>query len=368
MDNQKIILLFIGLLAAVLISCTPTQHNTPPISLIRIGVSTPLSGPASQTVGSWTRNGLAIAINHLSPEARKNIEILYEDDQCNPIQGLTVARKFVELENISFVIGPVCGSVFESTTAYYDDHRVLRIHTTGAMESYKTKGEYKFVMGGYVEDWMAALSSHASKAGIKTIDIIYLDDDYGRENLQQFKKHFQGYIIHEESFVHGTVDFRTQLTKIKQYPADGVLIIAYGPYLTNALKQMNELGIQGKRMSLTNTRDPEIIKAAGNLTAGLIFPSPLDKSTSDIKLQFEAEYLQQFNASNEITAASAFDSLSILLGAIEQCGQDVPCVKEKLHEATYSGASGLFRFDGHGVAAREVVVMTVKNGEFVKIT
>lgn len=362
MTNKTVLALTVVLLL-ILTACSTQQENT-----IKIGVSTPHTGPAAAT-GQWIRNGIELALERLPADEQAKIELVYEDDQCTPTTGLSVARKLVEVDNIKFVIGPLCSEIILAVDDYYDENKVVRMQVGGAIEAFKTKGKYRFAFLGWIQDWMNALAEHLTKNGVKTVGIIYLEDAYGEENVKFFEKHFTslgGKIVAKERFVRGDSDFRTQLLKIKEKKPDAVFLVAYGPTLANLFKQMNELQIDLTKISLYNTEDPEIVKSAGKLAEGVIYPSIIDSTKSEIKDWYAKKYQEKYGVPNEALSATAFDSFNILWDAIKNCGENSECVHTTIKNTKeFKGASGTFSVDQYGVGLRKPAVKVIKNGKFV---
>ncbi len=353
------------ILALLLLAACAVEQ---PVQKIKIGVSVPMTGPATAT-GEWVRQGYEIALGQLPEDERSSIELVYEDDQCNIDTGMTVARKFVEIDKTKFVLGPLCGVIVKATADYYDSNKIIRMVSGGGFDMYRTMGEYKFAFLGYIEEWMKTLGHYSAEKGIKTVGILYIDDDYGKENSLYFEKYFTeagGQIIAKEPFARGETDFRTQLIKIKNVNPDAILIGGYGSILVNILKQIDELDLQSVKLSLYNTEDPEIVKSAGNLTEGIIYPMIIDDTESEIKTLFSEKYLEEYGINNVAASAPAFDSFNVLWSAIKKCGEDADCVYNDIHNIKqYSGASGAFSVDEHGVALRNSAIKIVKNGKFV---
>ncbi len=362
----------IALIALLLLAaCAQTEQITAEKSeKIKIGVSTTHTGPAAAT-GSWIRNGIELALERLPVEDRERIELLYEDDQCNPTTGMNIANKFAEIENIKFMMGPLCGAIINPTMPYYEEHKILRMLPGVGLESNIGKGNYYFILLGSVESLMKKLTQYVYDHKIKTVSILYIDDEYGKDNLKWFVKYFSekgGKILAKEAYVRGDSDFRTQLAKIKETNPDAVFLVSYGPTLVSVLKQMKELGIETKKLSLINTEDTEIVKSAQDLVEDVTYPSIIDSTTSEVKTWFQQRYLERFGAPSEAIAASSFDSFNVLYSAIKACNQDAECVRQTISQTKdYVGASGTVTLDQQRVGIRNPTIKTIKDGKFVYV-
>lgn len=357
------------LLLVLLLLAACTQEPIVPMrqETIKIGVSLPSTGPAAAT-GRWAQNGIDLALERLTPEERQRITFIHENDECLPAIGITVAKKLVETDNVKFTLGPLCGSVILATNDYYDAAKVLRMQVGAGLDAYHAKGKYRFAFFGWLENLSRVSAEYENQQGAKTAAILYLDDDYGKESSMFFEKYFVGEIVAKESFARGDTDFRTQLLKIKQSSPDTVFLAAYGPTLVNVLKQLDELKIDARKVSLYNMEDTEVVKAAGPLIEGLKYPSPIDASHSEIKDWFEKAYQERYGIEPPMIANAAFDSFNELWTAINVCGEDVDCVHKSIKDkGVITGASGTFTIDEHGIALRTPVVKQVKDGRFVTV-
>ncbi len=70
---------------------------------IKIGVILPLTGPA-QSAGEAGRKSVELAISNLPENIRKNIQIVYEDDQSDTKLTVTAAQKLIEVDKVKSLI------------------------------------------------------------------------------------------------------------------------------------------------------------------------------------------------------------------------------------------------------------------------
>lgn len=359
--KAKIFTLFFAILLLL------TACNTSQTEQVKIGVSLPLTGPAALP-GRFIQQGVELAYEQLSEEDKAKIKIVYEDDQCNPNTGLTVAKKLVELEGVRFIVGPLCGAVINPTMQYYDENKIIRLRTGAYIDHPIERKGYDFAFFGRVKDLMKKLAEHVYEKGTRNVAILSLQDDYGEENKNYFEKYFTakgGKVVVKETFPQGSTDFRTQLTKIKSKEPEAVFIAAYGPALVNILKQMNELKISVPKYSIYNTEDPEVVKNSGELIEGTVYPFHLAEPKTDKEKQYAQKYKEKHRTNREMISANAFDNFNALVGALKKCNQETECVRTELKNIkNYNGASGIFSVDEEGVGARTPYVKIVKNGKF----
>jgi branched-chain amino acid transport system substrate-binding protein len=351
----------LAILAVMLVSCAPKE-----VQPVKIGVSLTLTGPAAST-GNWMKNGIELALERLPPEQREKVQVIFEDDQCSPQLGLTIGKKFVEIENTQFMIGPLCGSVVSPTMDYYEQNKVLRMIQGWGLDSYEGKGKYYFVPLGHVKQMMQTIAEYAIVNNYKKVGVIYRDDDYGKDNQKYFEMYFKqngGSIIASEPYAAGATDFRTQLLKLQQANPDAIFIAARGTDLVNVLKQMDEMKFNVQKFGMYNAQDSDVVKAVGNLADGMIYPH-ITPTTSEVRTWYVQRYTEKYGVPPEFISATTFDSFNILLNTIKECNQNVDCVQQKISAIrTYDGASGNFAIDETGFGIRQPAIKTIRDGKF----
>ena len=102
---MKIAVSILGVAVAMSILPANAQNK------IKIGVSTPITGPVA--FGSLQeRRGLDLALDEINKQGGvlgRQIELVYEDNQCNPSVSVTVTNKLIE-QGVPAVLGAQCSS------------------------------------------------------------------------------------------------------------------------------------------------------------------------------------------------------------------------------------------------------------------
>ena len=104
------VVLVIGVVAVVIAtankptspSSTQTQKATSPIV---VGFSAPLSGDAAAW-GEPAKKGAELAVAQINAQGGINgrpLQVIYEDDACDPKQGLSVLQKFLSIDKVDVV-------------------------------------------------------------------------------------------------------------------------------------------------------------------------------------------------------------------------------------------------------------------------
>ncbi|RME53019.1 ethanolamine utilization protein EutJ, partial [Candidatus Woesearchaeota archaeon] len=107
-----IVLLIVVIGAVLVTSMFLGGRVTDEDSVVKIGVSLPLTGEAA-SIGESALAGITLAVNEVNAEGGiggKQIELIVEDDQCSP-DGVSAIQKLINVDDVTAIIGPVCSPV-----------------------------------------------------------------------------------------------------------------------------------------------------------------------------------------------------------------------------------------------------------------
>ncbi|MFH1457266.1 MAG: ABC transporter substrate-binding protein [Patescibacteria group bacterium] len=359
-------LLFIGLISVLLATgCTVEKRDTD-VNKIVIGAIQPLTGETAY-VGEWVKNGIDLAVEKLRENGRE-IEVIYEDDSCKPDRAISALHKLVNINNVKIIIGPTCSSSLLSAAPVAEENKVVLFSTVATASKITEAGDYIFrnresdaahgrTMAEFVFD-----NLKARRAGI-----LFLNRDNGIGFKESFKSRFEelgGQTVIEESFELADNDFRTQLIKIKNADVD-VLYFA-GQSMENAIVQARQLGMQQKIAGASTMEKDSLLEIAGEFAEEIIYTYPAFDENSDEFEIYQNDYKNRYGENSEAYAANSFDALNLIITAIDKCSDDTECVKQFFYNTkNYQGVSGTFGFDENGDVVKEILIKTIKNGQFV---
>jgi len=177
-----------------------------------------------------------------------------------------------------------------------------------------------------------------------------------------------GVVVAEESYHTNDVDFRTQLTKIKNSNSDVIIIGGFPKEAAFIVRQAKEIGINIQIMGAgPETGTPELITIAGSAAEGFIFPdaeTPTNKEHSDFLASYNAKFGEDAPGYG---SAEGYDATALLIKAIAGSNGSGDDIKAHLYNLgqNYSGASGLITFQKNGDVQKPMSIKIVENGQFV---
>ncbi len=267
MKNPATKLAFAALLATALpLSAAFAQGSQP----IRIGSLMPMTGPASgvgvtHTIGS----GMAVKeINAAGGIMGRQIQIITADDQGDPTQAVSEAKRLVFQEKVDLLLGPLLSGLVIATAPVLTEAKIASIHS-GASTAITTQLlPYGFSMFTSVDEQAKSMVNYAANAKVKSAAIL---TDNGalskavhepmREGLKARGITLTGLQEHDMR----STDITPQILALRRTNPDIILyIVTTGEDAGLAVKTLNDIGWDVPIVSPTfsNVTGP-VLKIAG---------------------------------------------------------------------------------------------------------
>ena len=221
-------------------------------------------------------------------------------------------------------------------------------------------GKYVFRDFWDMEDAGRSIGRAINKEGIKNLGILALNYGDTESFLKGLKSTLNNKIqIKEERYDFGETDFKTQLSKLKSFEADGIIVYGFpGAESTKITQQIKELGLDNARLF-------------GSSNYGYTYMHlPLRDTLSKMRLidvwysldpgniqsqKFITKYNRTYWQDLVGDAAYTYDDLHALAIAMKKRGADADTadIAEALRETNLDGAAGKLTFDTLGNSKRE---------------
>ncbi len=223
---------------------------------LRIGLVDPLTG-AYAAVAQNEVTGAKLAVQQINAQGGimgRPVELLVEDSANNVGTGVQKARKLIDRDGVTFLIGDVNSAVAQAIAQVSNEKGVLHIVSGGHTDTI-TGSDCKWnvfrVCNTTSMEANAVASLLFSKYG-KRWHFITPDYAFGH-TLQQAAaadlKRMGGTMTGNELAPLGTTDFSAYLIKARAANPDVLLVLPQGSDMVNCLKQVAQFGI-GKTMHI----------------------------------------------------------------------------------------------------------------------
>jgi len=349
--------------------------------VVKIGHVGPTSGTIAH-LGKDNENGARMAIDDLNAKGvtiggkKVKLELLAEDDAGDPKQGTSAAQKLVD-SKVQGVVGHLNSGTSIPASKIYSDAGIPQISPSATNPKYTRQG-FKTTFRVVADDM--ALGGTLGRYAVTTLkgkSIAVIDDRtaYGQGVADEFEKGVAstgGKTVGREFTNDKATDFTAILTNLKAKKPDIIFFGGMDAVAGPMIRQMKQLGIKAKFMGGDGICSGELPKLAGGALeddqvvcaeAGGID----EKDTAALKAMsdFKAKFKAKFNTDVQIYSPYVYDSVNLLVTAMEKAGSSDPAKYLPVLAKTsgYKGVTGVISFDEKGDIKNGALTLHSYKGE-----
>ena len=322
---------------------------------ITIAVAGPMTGSVA-SIGEQMKRGAeaaAAAINEAGGVNGQKIQIVVEDDSCDPKQAVAVANRIVG-QQIKFVDGHACSGSSIPAADVYADNSVLMMSPASSNPVLTDKSRTTIMrlyprddaQGAFIAPWIA---EHYKD---KKIAILHDKSAYGKGLATVVKDKLNAAGVKEvlfEGINPGEKDYTAIVSKLKDA---GAGFVYFGGYHTEAglmLRQAADQGYKPQMMTGDSIATSEFWQISGPAGEGTLFTFPTDPRRSPAA----AHAMEQFKAQGfnpEGFTLFSYGVVQAIADGIKMAGSDDP---KKVAKALKGGqpietVMGPVKFDAKG--------------------
>lgn len=341
---------------------------------IKIGLIGPLTGDTA-TYGISTKNGVEVAIDEFNDDGGidgKNIELLPEDTRGEQSEAASAASKLIQQDNVVGIVGGTISSETMTAGPIANDENTVMISSSSTAAGVPDIGD--FIFRNCLSDEVQAvqLAEYAvNELGYGNLAIMYTNNDYGLSVKDAFEKKARelSEVVAIETFNDGENDFRAQLTKIKGKSPDAIYVAGYYTEAAKIAQQARDQELDVAILGADGFYSPKLIELGGRAVEGVVFTAGFftDDPAENVQ-SFVKAYKEKFNEEPDMFAAQAYDAAKILLTAIQNAdsldGEDIKNAMAQTKD--FPGVTGKTSFTENGDAVKDILILKVEGGKFVK--
>ncbi|MFZ6654788.1 ABC transporter substrate-binding protein [Undibacterium sp. TJN19] len=287
---------------------------------ITIGVSLPLTGPASG-LGIPTKNGIGLWPETIGGE---KIKLIILDDASDATQSSKNARRLITDDKVDVIVGSTATPASVALAEVATELKVPQI-STSPVELAPGKGAWTFRVAQSTQLMANAVADHMKKEGVKTYAYLGYSDAYGEAWFKAItaaasKAGLQS--VATERFNRPDTTVTAQTLKILATKPDAILIGASGSGAAMPHKALAERGYKGKIYQTHGAASRDLIRLGGKdvegafVVAGLaILPEllPDNHPSKQLATAFTSRYEKQYGeGSRNQFAAHGYDAYLLL--------------------------------------------------------
>jgi branched-chain amino acid transport system substrate-binding protein len=341
----------------------------------KLGVVVGLSGLGSQ-IGQWILQGAELGVERINREANaQRFTIVTEDSQWNPQRGVEGFNKLVNVDRVDVVLAGG-SAVMEAIAPIADSRQMVLLNVGAQAPTMAGIGRFTFSVLQLADFDIRVLAEYAyNQLGRRAAATMYVNNDTGRFNQQQFTRDFQrlgGRTVAAEAFRPNETSYGAQVAKIASANPDCVYVVGTPAELPFAVRQLRGTLPQVQILSYAGLESQEFLNAAGATANGIVYTTTFfDPASTDPAVQaFVAAYRARHNAApNTPYVGYGYDAVTVLQTALaESRAPGEPLRAAIMRVRRFPGVTGEAVFRDDGTVAKAVAVKEVREGRFNLIT
>jgi len=336
---------------------------------IKIGMTQPLTGAVAAS-GNYVANGAKIAVDVINAKGGvlgKKLELILEDNKSNPKEAVNAVEKLILRDKVPLLIGAWSSTYTLAIMPKLIEYKVPLIVETSSSGKITTSGNpwvFRISPTSEMEAKAFLTKYDAFQPGIKKIDFLSVNNDWGRGSADEFSKYLKtkGVTVGSVQFMTpDATDLSAQLTAIKQSGGDTLFITTGVEQMTLALKQAAELKLPHRIITTGGSFPDQLIEHPGPKEMAsyhLLFFSPWFPEKAkypDIAKVYVDEWQKRKLDFPGLTEGfRGYDAVLTAVEAIKVAGKAEPeALREALWKTRLPAVNGDIAFVKEGPAGQE---------------
>jgi branched-chain amino acid transport system substrate-binding protein len=319
---------------------------------VKIGFISTLSGP-NAAIGMDIRDAFNLAIK-LNGGRLGGLpaEVLVSDDQLKPENAKQIAERYLRLEKVDFITGPVFSNIVVAIAPDVIAAKTFFVAPNAgpALYSGAQCNPFFFVSSWPSEAYSEAAGQYVTSKGIRSV--LFLAPNYvgGHDAANGFKRYYKGKLVDEMYTKLGQLDYAAELSQIRAAKPEALYVFLPGGMGVNFIKQFVAAGLS-KDMQLIVPlwgSDQDIIRAVGEPMLGLFsvghWSPDMDNAANK---KFVAEFQKAYNRLPTGYASTGYDTALLLDSAVRKVKgkiEDKDALRAALKAADFQSVRGSFKF------------------------
>jgi len=319
---------------------------------VKVGFVGTLSGP-NAAIGVDIRDAFNLAIKLNGGKlGGLPAEVLVNDDQLKPENAKQIVERYLRLEKVDFITGPVFSNIVVAIAPDVLAARTFFIAPNAGPAIYSGAqcNPFFFVSSWPSEAYSEAAGQYVTSKGIK--NVLFLAPNYvgGHDAANGFKRYYKGKLVDEMYTKLGQLDYAAELSQIRAAKPQALYVFLPGGMGVNFIKQFVAAGLSKDIQLIVPLwgSDQDIIRAVGDPMLGLfsIGHWSLDMDNAANK-KFVAEFQKAYNRLPTGYASTGYDTALLIDSAVRKVKgriEDKEALRAALKAADFKSVRGDFKF------------------------
>lgn len=345
--------------------CTKSQNE------ILVGEYGSLTG-STATFGLSTNKGIKMALDEVNEKGgvkTKKIKLITLDDQGKPDEAAAAVTRLITQNKVVAVIGEVASSLTEAAAPFAQQYKIPLITPSSTNPSITKDRDFVFRVC-FIDPFQGFVMAKFAWENLKIKKVAIFRDKANLYSIgladafiESFKK-MGGTIVTDLSYQEKDIDFKAQLTQMKNKSPEAIFIPGYYTEVGLIARQAVQLGLKVPLLGgdgWDSTRLHEIGKEAIN---GHYYSNHYStESTDPIVQEFIKKFKARYNEVPDGLAALGYDAAKILVAAMERTTEVTPQnIRDELAKTKdFPGVTGKISINENRDAVKPAVIVQIEN-------
>jgi branched-chain amino acid transport system substrate-binding protein len=253
---------------------------------IKIGTTTPYSGPASAyAAGAISTTAFFAMINEQGGVNGRKINYISLDDAYSPPKTVEQIRRLIESEEVLFLVNPVGTATNMAVVKYINQKRVPHLFIGTGATVFNDPEHYPWTMSWtphYASEGEIYARYILSTQPDAKIGILSQNDDLGRDYILGFKRGLgdkASMIVSAQTYNTSDPTVDSQVVSLKAAGADVFLIFAVPKFAAQAIRKAYDI----------DWHPQEFVSSVGSSIAGAIRPAGFEAAKGIISAAYQKD-------------------------------------------------------------------------------
>jgi ABC-type branched-subunit amino acid transport system substrate-binding protein len=308
---------------------------------IKIGTTTPYSGPASAySAGAVSIGAYFAMVNEQGGVNGRKINFISLDDGYSPPKTVEQIRRLIESEEVLFLVNPVGTAPNMAVLKYINQKKVPHLFVGSGATIFNDPEHFPWTMG-----WTPHYASEGEiyakyvlsvKADAK-IAILAQNDDLGRDYILGFKRGLgeraSSMIVSAQTYNTNDPTIDSQIVSLKASGADVLLIAAVPRFAAQAIRKAYDIDWHPLKLlvsvgsSIAGAIRPAGFEASRGVISAAYQKDPADPQwRNDAAMQAWNVWMDKYNARihrSDYYAPYGYNIGFAVVELLKQCGDDL---------------------------------------------
>lgn len=366
MIMKKLFLLCLVIL--ILTGCKKESENT-----VKIAVNLPLTGYIG-VYGERMQTGMDLARKDLQKEMLKeniSLDFDYQDNRGEPKEAITIFNK-QKIQNPDIYMS----GISNQTSAIIDQTRKNKIlHFLWSWTPlYMEKGYNEFRAWLNFGEEAQRFVDYISKQSPKRLAYFHVNTLGSKEQREKIvipvlKKRFPDLEVYAEEYPPTTNDFKSLISKVKEFNPDVFIVAGYKEHVINMIKDIDAYKIDRNKVYCAMDLLEAIDEVPASIMEGLHVSAPefnIPSMQTDKTKKWIEKYRAEYKRNPVYTEAYGYDCVQSIFESIKISRAEKISLSDALHKVSFDGITGHVSYSETGDIENHLHTAVFRNGILIK--